>query len=116
MKVEKGEVGEGGEGGGPVSYSPLNPLLAHLAREREERRADRTGHRKVRARTFSSSIHLLASLQRHYTELERFERFIEDILPVLRSSKFFSLLSVIFLFYCSVILVSVLIIIFSIWV
>ena len=55
-------------------------------------------------------------LQRHYTELQRFERFIEDILPVLRSSKFFSLLSVIFLFYCSVILVSVLIIIFSIWV
>ena len=55
-------------------------------------------------------------LQRHYTELERFERFIEDILPVLRSDKFFSLLSVIFIFYGCVILVSILIIIFSIWV
>ena len=43
---------EGGEG--PVSYSPLNPVLANLTQEREERR----NYRKVSRTTPSVSDQL----------------------------------------------------------
>ena len=43
---------EGGEG--PVSYSPLNPVLANLTQEREERR----NYRKVSRTTPSASDQL----------------------------------------------------------
>lgn len=55
-------------------------------------------------------------LQRQYTEFERLEKFVGEILPVLQESKFFSLLSGVFIFYAFIIIVSLCMIVFSIWI
>ena len=49
-------------------------------------------------------------------ELARLEQLLEEVWPAFTSSPFTSLLSSVFIFYMTVILLSVIIIIFSIWV
>ena len=50
------------------------------------------------------------------TELERIEKFIFSVLPVLQGSIFLSMLAGVFIFYGAVVFISVLFIVVSIWV
>merc|ERR1712107_684273 len=49
------------------------------------------------------------------SDLQKVRRFLSTVLPIVRTSPFFGLLFAVFVFYISVTVLSVLLIVFSIW-
>ena len=52
----------------------------------------------------------------HVSELERLERYLLNILPVLRGSVFLSMLAGVFAFYAATVCIALLLILASMWV
>ena len=90
-----------------ISYHPLHPsLLLHPDLAILSNNLSETIAEEEESTVKSAS---------HVTELERIERFILSILPLLQGSIFLSVLAGVFIFYGAVVFISVLVIVVSIW-